>query len=47
MELLKEKEQRKYLGANARKFAEENFWSWEERINAEVTLYVGLLKDKR
>jgi glycosyltransferase involved in cell wall biosynthesis len=46
-EFLKDKEQRKYLGANARKFAKEHFWSWEERINIEVTLCANLLKDKK
>ena len=35
-ELLKDEERRNYLGANARKFAEEHFWSWEERIEAEI-----------
>lgn len=33
--LLEDEERRNYLGANARKFAEEHFWSWEERIEAE------------
>ena len=45
--LLKDEERRNYLGANARKFAEEHFWSWEERINTEVTLCASLVKDKR
>ena len=35
-ELLEDEERRNYLGANARKFAEEHFWSWEERIKAEI-----------
>ena len=35
-ELLKDEERRNYLGANARKFAEKHFWSWEERIKAEI-----------
>ncbi len=35
-ELLANEELRNRLGANARKFAEENFWSWEERIDAEI-----------
>ena len=35
-ELLANNELRNRLGANARKFAEEHFWSWEERIEAEV-----------
>jgi len=34
--LLADEERRRYLGANARKFAEENFWTWEERIRAEI-----------
>jgi len=35
-ELLANGALRNRLGANARKFAEENFWSWDERIEAEV-----------
>ena len=46
-ELLVDEERRNYLSVNARKFAEEHFWSWEERINAEVTLCASLVKDKR
>lgn len=42
-ELLANEKLRNYLGANARKFAEENFWSWEERINAEVAEVQKLL----
>jgi glycosyltransferase involved in cell wall biosynthesis len=34
--LLADEEQRQRLGANARKFAEEHFWSWEERMDTEV-----------
>ncbi|MEM4675392.1 MAG: glycosyltransferase family 4 protein [Nitrososphaerota archaeon] len=34
--LLADEDLRKKLGANARRFAEENFWSWDERINAEI-----------
>ncbi|MEM2567593.1 MAG: glycosyltransferase family 4 protein [Candidatus Bathyarchaeia archaeon] len=34
--LLADEDLRKRLGANARRFAEENFWSWDERINAEI-----------
>jgi glycosyltransferase involved in cell wall biosynthesis len=43
-ELLANDELRKRLGANARKFAEENFWSWQERIEAEVTEVSRLIK---
>jgi glycosyltransferase involved in cell wall biosynthesis len=35
-ELLADHERRERLGANARRFAEENFWSWTSRIDAEV-----------
>jgi glycosyltransferase involved in cell wall biosynthesis len=35
-ELLADEERRERLGANARQFAEEHFWTWEERIDAEV-----------
>jgi len=35
---------RERLGANARKFAEENFWTWEERMDAEVQAVKALLR---
>jgi len=35
-ELLANEDLRNRLGANARKFAEENFWSWQERIEVEI-----------
>src|SRR5680860_27562 len=35
-ELLANENIRDQLGANARKFAEKNFWSWEERMEAEI-----------
>ena len=37
---------RERLGGNARKFAEEHFWSWEERIEAEIR-EVRMLVEKR
>ncbi len=43
-ELLANEELRERLGANARKFAEENFWSWEERMAAEIQAVKALLK---
>lgn len=46
-ELLADEKRRHYLGTNARKFAEEHFWSWEERIKTEVALIASLLKDKK
>ncbi len=42
--LLADEERRRYLGANARKFAEENFWTWEERMEAEVAEVEKLVK---
>jgi len=35
------------LGANARKFAEKNFWTWEERINAELSEVNKLFKNDK
>jgi len=32
------------LGANARKFVEEHFWSWEERIEAEIKEVTSLVE---
>ncbi len=43
-ELLADEELRDRLGANARKFAEENFWSWEERIETEIHEVGALLE---
>ncbi len=43
-ELLANDELRNRLGANARKFAEENFWSWEERMEAEIQAVEALFK---
>jgi glycosyltransferase involved in cell wall biosynthesis len=34
--LLMDKKKRIRLGAGAKEFAEKNFWSWEDRINAEI-----------
>ena len=42
--LLADKELRQRLGANARQFALENFWTWEERMNAEIQAVENLLK---
>ena len=46
-ELLADEEERKRLGTNARKFAKEQFWSWEERMEAEISLVNSLVKGKR
>jgi len=42
-ELFADEELRNRLGANARNFAEEHFWSWEERMEAEVQTVESLL----
>lgn len=42
--LLADKELRQRLGANARKFAEENFWTWERRMDAEIQAVEALLR---
>jgi len=46
-DLLANQELRNRLGANARKFAEENFWSWEERIEAEIKEVSALLERRK
>lgn len=43
-ELLEDEERRNYLGTNARKFAEKHFWSWEERIEAEIKEVTSLVE---
>lgn len=43
-ELLANEEERNRLGTNARKFAEEYFWSWDERIEAEIQAVERLLR---
>lgn len=45
-ELLADEKLRDQLGANARKFAEENFWSWEDRIEAEVAEVSRLVEQR-
>lgn len=45
--LLKDEGLRKYLGTNARKFAEENFWSWEKRLDAEIMEVTRLVEQKK
>lgn len=45
-ELLKDEKRRNYLGVNARKFAEGHFWSWEERIKAEIKEVASLISRK-
>jgi|Deesub1362A_J573_1020465.scaffolds.fasta_scaffold01542_6 glycosyltransferase involved in cell wall biosynthesis len=43
-EILLDDNQRLLMGKNARRFAEENFWSWEERMRKEVAVVVSLIK---
>lgn len=42
--LLADEERRRQLGINAHKFAEEHFWSWEERIDAEIKEVASLIE---
>lgn len=42
--LLADDKLRQRLGANARRFAEEHFWRWEERMKAEVQVVEELLR---
>lgn len=43
-QLLADEKRRKKLGSNARKFAKEHFWTWEERMDAEVQAVEMLLR---
>jgi len=45
VELLKNDKKRIELGENAKKFADENLWTWEERINAEISAVSNLLEN--
>ena len=42
--LLADEYLRLYLGANARKFAKQHFWSWKERLDAEIKEVKKLLR---
>lgn len=42
--LLADEAHRKRLGANASTFAEEHFWTWEERMDAEIQAVENLIK---
>jgi len=46
-ELLANEDLRNRLGANARKFAEENFWSWQERMEAEIAEVSRLIEQRK
>lgn len=41
--LLQDDEERKRLGENAFRYAEENFWTWDERVAAEIREVTALL----
>jgi len=45
-DLLANEDLRNRLGANARKFAEEHFWSWEERMEAEIAEVSRLIEQR-
>lgn len=42
--LLADDKSRRQLGANAHAFAEQHFWTWEKRMNAEIQAVENLLK---
>ena len=42
--LLADSEEKNRLGANARRFAEKNFWDWEERMDKEIEDVEALLQ---
>jgi glycosyltransferase involved in cell wall biosynthesis len=44
--LINEPKKRARLGQNARKFARDNFTSWEDRIRAEMTIIEGLIENR-
>jgi len=44
VDLLKNEEKRELLGKNAKEFADENLWNWEERIDIEIREVKKLLK---
>ncbi len=46
-ELLANEELRNRLGTNARKFAEERFWSWKERLEAEIAEVSRLIEQQK
>ncbi len=46
-DLLGDEERRARLGANARKFAEGHFWTWDQRIDAEIQQVSALLESWR
>jgi glycosyltransferase involved in cell wall biosynthesis len=45
-ELLEDESERIFLGSKARAYAEASFWTWRERIEAELSLAAGLEKQK-
>lgn len=46
IELSNSKEMCQYLGKNARSYAEKNFWSWNQRIETELTEVLELVERK-
>lgn len=45
--LLSDEDERKRLGEGAKRFADENFWTWDERIAAEIREVTALLPPER
>jgi len=46
-DLLANEDLRNRLGTNARKFAEEHFWSWQERTEAEIAEVNRLIEQRK
>lgn len=46
-ELLADEDRHERLGTNARKFAKEHFWTWEERMDAEIREISALVEGGR
>ena len=45
--LLSDEDERKRLGEGAKRFTDENFWTWDERIAAEIREVTALLPPER
>lgn len=46
-ELLEDESERIFLGSNARACAEASFWTWHERLEAELNLAAGLVEGRQ
>jgi len=46
LELLADEKQRTLLANNAKRYAINNFWTWEERVEAEIKLFKKLTRER-